>query len=59
MPNITVNLPQDSYAIAIAPDSLKQLGSQMKQLNLGIKVLVISNPEIFAHYGETCLNSLN
>jgi 3-dehydroquinate synthase len=58
MPNITVNLPQDSYAIAIAPDSLKQLGSQMKQLNLGNKVLVISNPEIFAHYGETCLNSL-
>lgn len=58
MPNITVNLPQDSYAIAIAPDSLEQLGSQMKQLNLGSKVLVISNPEIFAHYGETCLNSL-
>jgi 3-dehydroquinate synthase len=58
MPNITVNLPQDSYAIAIAPDSLKQLGSQMKQLNLGNKVLLISNPEIFAHYGEICLNSL-
>jgi 3-dehydroquinate synthase len=58
MPNITVNLPQDSYAIAIAPDSLKQLGSQMKQLNLGNKVLLISNPEIFAHYGATCLASL-
>jgi 3-dehydroquinate synthase len=58
MPNITVKLPQDSYAIAIAADSLKQLGSQMKQLNLGQKVLVISNPEIFAYYGETCLESL-
>lgn len=58
MPNITVNLPQDSYAIAIACDSLKQLGSQIKQLNLGNKVLLISNPEIFAHYGEICLESL-
>ena len=58
MPNITVNLPQDSYAIAIYPDSIKELGNQMKQLNLGSKVLVISNPEIFGHYGEACLNSL-
>ena len=58
MPNITVDLPQDSYQIAIATDSLKQLGERMKQLNLGKKVLVISNPEIFDCYGETCLNSL-
>ncbi len=58
MPNITVDLPQDSYKIAIAPDSLSQLGSQMQQLNLGKKVLVISNPEIFGHYGDTCVKSL-
>ena len=58
MPNITVDLPQDSYQIAIATDSLQQLGERMQQLNLGNKVLVISNPEIFGHYGEACLNSL-
>ena len=58
MPNITVNLPQDSYAIAIAPNSLKQLGSKMKQLKIGNKVLVISNPEIFNYYGDACLESL-
>ncbi len=58
MPNITVNLPQDSYAIAIAPDSLKDLGSKMKQLKIGKKVLVVSNPEIFSHYGDACLESL-
>ena len=58
MPNITVNLPQDSYKIAIAPDSLKNLGSNMKQLSLGKKVLIISNPEIFSHYGDLCLESL-
>jgi 3-dehydroquinate synthase len=58
MPNITVNLPQDSYQIAIAPGSLAQLGSQLKQLKLGRNVLVISNPEIFNHYGDICLQSL-
>ncbi len=58
MSNITVNLPQDSYEIAISPGSLKELGSQMQQLKLGNKVLVVSNPEIFGFYGETCLNSL-
>ena len=58
MPNITVDLPQDSYKIVIAPGSLSQLGEQMQQLNLGKKVLVISNPEIFGHYGDTCLKSL-
>ena len=59
MPNITVNLPQDSYAIAISPGSLAQLGSQLKQLKIGNKVLVVSNPEIFGYYGEACLKSLN
>ncbi|MEM8719988.1 MAG: 3-dehydroquinate synthase [Cyanobacteria bacterium P01_G01_bin.39] len=58
MPNITVNLPQDSYQIAISPDSVHELGNQMQQLKLGNKVLVISNPEIFGYYGEACLNSL-
>ncbi len=58
MPNISVNLPQNSYQITIASGSLSQLGSQMSQLNLGKKVLVVSNPEIFGYYGDTCLKSL-
>lgn len=58
MPNITVNLPQDSYEIAIAPGSLAQLGNKMQKLAIGNKALVISNPEIFEHYGEICLKSL-
>jgi len=58
MPHITVNLPQDTYAIAISPGSLDELGNQMQQLKIGNKVLVVSNPEIFCHYGEICLNSL-
>ena len=58
MSRITVSLPQNSYEIAIAPDSLSQLGEKMKQLKLGKKVLVVSNPEIFGHYGDICLKSL-
>ena len=58
MSRIIVNLPQNSYEIAIAPDSLSQLGKKMKQLKLGKKVLVVSNPEIFGHYGDICLQSL-
>ena len=58
MPKIQVNLPQDSYEIAIATNSLEQLGRAMKQLNVGKKALVVSNPEIFGHYGDICVRSL-
>ena len=58
MSSLTVNLPQNSYEIAIAPGNLSQLGRQMQQLNLGKKVLLISNPGIFNYYGDICLKSL-
>ncbi len=67
MSRITVNLPQNSYDIAIgeaggqssiASGNLSQLGLEMQQLNLGKKVLVISNPEIFNYYGDICVKSL-
>ena len=56
---IHVNLPQQAYDIAIAPGSLDQLGQSMTDLNLGKKVLVVSNPTIFKHYGERAIASLN
>ena len=55
---LTVNVPQNSYKIAIASGNLSQLGSQMQQLNIGKKVLLISNPEIFNYYGNICAKSL-
>ena len=58
MHTISVNLPANSYNILISSGSLAQLGSEMKKLNLGKKVLLVSNPEIFAYYGQTCLKSL-
>jgi 3-dehydroquinate synthase len=58
MNEITVKLPQDSYKINIAPGSLFQIGNQIAHLNLGRKVLLISNPEIFSYYGKTAIASL-
>ena len=58
MEKISVNLPSNSYQILISADSLGQLGKEMAELNLGKKVLLVSNPEIFAYYGQTCLKSL-
>ncbi|MBD2511996.1 3-dehydroquinate synthase [Nostoc muscorum FACHB-395] len=62
---INVNLPEQSYEIAItslscanAPSSLDQLGQQMANLKLGKKVLLVSNPTIFKHYGERAITSL-
>ncbi|OUL23741.1 3-dehydroquinate synthase [Nostoc sp. T09] len=55
---IKVNLPQQSYEIAIAPGSLDRLGEQMSSLKLGKKVLLVSNPTIFKHYGERATASL-
>jgi 3-dehydroquinate synthase len=55
---IRVNVPQQSYEIVIASGSLKELGTRMQSLNLGQKVLLVSNPDIFKHYGETAVTSL-
>lgn len=60
---IPVTLPQHSYNIAIAPGSLDQLGDWMQgkeeqPLKLGKKVLLVSNPAVFQHYGERAVASL-
>ncbi len=55
---INVNLPQQSYEIAIAPQSLDQLGQRMSGLELGKKVLLVSNPTVFSLYGERAIASL-
>jgi 3-dehydroquinate synthase len=55
---IKVNLPQQSYDIAIAAGSLDQLGEYMTTLQLGKKVLLVSNPTVFQLYGERAIASL-
>lgn len=60
---IPVELPQQSYNIAIAANSLDHLGtwmtgSESHPLKLGKKVLLVSSPPIFKHYGERAIASL-
>jgi len=58
MPEITVSLPHHSYQIGISEGNISQLGDRLKQLELGTKVLIVSNSEIFELYGQTCIESL-
>lgn len=54
-------LTSRNYEIAIASQSLFGLGKKMVELELGKKskkVLVVSNPVIFKHYGATVESSL-
>ncbi|WP_019498159.1 3-dehydroquinate synthase [Pseudanabaena sp. PCC 6802] len=54
-------LASRNYEIAIAPQSLPYLGKKMMELEIGKKskkVLVVSNPVIFKHYGTTVTTSL-
>lgn len=55
---IPVQLPQNSYNVAISPDSLSKLGDHLQALKLGHKVLLVSNPTIFRHFGEQAIASL-
>lgn len=55
---ISVDLGSQSYQITIASDGLSQLGSLMTSLHLGKKVLLVSNPSIFKHYGQNAIVSL-
>jgi 3-dehydroquinate synthase len=58
MPTLSLELPTTRYDIVIESGALATLGARMLELKLGRKVLVVSNPQIFKHYGETVLTSL-
>ena len=54
--------PNRSYDIAIASHSLKDLGEKLVEIGLGKKskkILVVSNPVIYKHYGEITETSLS
>ncbi|NJL88256.1 MAG: 3-dehydroquinate synthase [Leptolyngbyaceae cyanobacterium SM1_1_3] len=60
---ISVDLPQQAYNVVIAPQSLDQIGAgltahEQPLLKPGQKVLLVSNPAIFKHYGERAIASL-
>lgn len=55
---ITVELPQQSYDIVVTPGGVAHLGNWMQPLQLGQKVLLVSNPIVFKHYGNQAIDSL-
>jgi 3-dehydroquinate synthase len=55
---LEVKLPHALYQVVIASNILSKLGSYLEVLDLGQKILLISNPEIFEHYGEIVVESL-
>ncbi len=58
MTAITVSLPVDSYDVVIAPGSLAQLGASLKPLLPGNRLLLVSNPTVFGHYGPRAIAAL-
>jgi len=66
--SINVEFPDNSaggsaknYEISIEPNSLDSIGAKLTSIGLGKKskkVLVVSNPVIFRHYGDRLLKSL-
>ncbi|MGF1521112.1 MAG: 3-dehydroquinate synthase [Leptolyngbyaceae cyanobacterium] len=60
---IAVELPQNAYDVVIAPNALDHLGTWLTNhptplIKTGQKLLVVSNPAIFRHYGDRVLRSL-
>lgn len=55
---IGVNLENNSYQIAIAPNLLSQVGDYLKSLDIGNKIVVVSNSMIFDEYGNQLLEAL-
>ena len=56
------NQPNRSYDIVIASHSLKNFGAKLVEIGLGKKskkILIVSNPVIYKHYGETVQTSLS
>lgn len=55
---IPVKLPQNSYNVHVASGSLNRVGETIKNLPIGKKILLVSNPEIFNFYGQITIDSL-
>ena len=58
MESIQVALAENTYEISIAPGNLDRLGAECRALQLGNKVMVVSNPTVFALYGQRAISAL-
>lgn len=58
MESIQVNLAEHAYEISIAAGNLDQLGEKCRSLQLGHKIMVVSNPTVFGLYGDRTIAAL-
>jgi 3-dehydroquinate synthase len=58
MESIQVNLAANPYQISIAPGNLARLGEKCRELQLGQKIMVVSNPTVFRLYGARTIAAL-
>jgi 3-dehydroquinate synthase len=58
MESIRVPLAENPYEISIAAGNLDRLGEKCRELGVGNKVMVVSNPTVFGLYGERAIASL-
>jgi 3-dehydroquinate synthase len=58
MESIEVALAEHAYEISIATGNLDRLGAKCRALQLGQKVMVVSNPTVFALYGDRAMAAL-
>jgi 3-dehydroquinate synthase len=59
MESIQVSLAEKAYEISIAAGNLDRLGEKCRALNLGERIVVVSNPTVFGFYGERAIAALN
>jgi 3-dehydroquinate synthase len=58
MQSIKVPLAANSYEISIESGNLERLGEKCHALQLGKKVMVVSNPTVFPYYGNRTIAAL-
>ncbi|WP_027340117.1 3-dehydroquinate synthase [Halonatronum saccharophilum] len=58
MEEVRINLGERSYDIKIGEGILDRIGEYLKDLDLGPKVLLISNDLVYSLYGERAKNSI-
>jgi 3-dehydroquinate synthase len=58
MQSIQVALTANPYEISIGSGNLDRLGAKCRALQLGQKIMVVSNPTVFAHYGDRAIAAL-
>ena len=58
MKSIQVSLTANPYEISIGSGNLDRLGEKCRALQLGQKIVVVSNPTVFGLYGKRAMASL-